>query len=273
MVNRPPYTLLGQCGAIVDVLNEARFVSGTDCRVLLTGESGVGKTLLAQFIHENSPRRQRKMLSRSCAGATQSRLETELFGAGLFERAHGSTLLLVDVGEMGPRIQARMRRFLEDTDATDVRIISATNRDLLRRSSEPAFSVDLYYRLNVAHLQIPALRERREDISYLMGYYLTMLSAQFQLPLCELEPAALSALEAYRWPGNIRELREVAQLLARTHAGRVVGVEQLPEMVLAEQRVTPSIELAPVRSSVAVPVPPVYYQLVTRGPESFWTSV
>jgi transcriptional regulator with GAF, ATPase, and Fis domain len=77
MVNRPPYTLLGQCGAIVDVLNEARFVSATDCRVLLTGESGVGKTLLAQFIHENSPRRQRRMLSRNCAGVTQSRLETE----------------------------------------------------------------------------------------------------------------------------------------------------------------------------------------------------
>ena len=236
MVSRAPCSLLGQCGTIVDVLDEARFVSATDCKVLLTGESGVGKGLLAQFIHENSPRRQRKMLSRNCARVAQSRLETELFEAGLFERAQGSTLLLADVGEMGPRAQTRLLGVLE---TADVRIISATQRDLLQRTSEQAFCVDLYYRLNVAHLQIPALRERREDIAFLVGYYLKMLSEDFRLPLCELDPSALSALDAYSWPGNIRELREVAQHLAVSHAGRVVGVDQLPEAVLAQRGLMP----------------------------------
>lgn len=297
MVNRPPYKLLGQCGAIVEVLNEARFVSATDFKVLLTGESGVGKGLLAQFIHENSPRRQRKMLSRNCAGVAQSRLEMELFGhlrggitdahsdrAGLFERAHGSTLLLVDVGEIGPRIQARLLHVLENGEVPpagsdrgsgmiDVRIISATNRDLLQRTSEQAFCVDLYYRLNVAHLQIPPLRERREDISFLMGSYLKILSEDFRLPLCALDRSALSTLEAHSWPGNIRELREVAQLLALTYAGRVVAVDQLPETVVAERGPMPPIEAAPVLSSVADPVATACYEQITQGLESFWTVV
>ena len=259
MVNQPPYALLGQCGAIVEVLAEARRVSPTNCKVLLTGESGVGKGLLAQFTHENSPRRLRKMLSRTCAGIAQSRLETELFGS--FEKAHRSTLLLADVGDMGPRLQARFLRFLEGgevppagpdrgNETIDVRIISATNHDLLRRASGHAFSVDLYYRLNVAHLRIPPLRERREDIPFLMGTYLKIMSEQFRLPLCELDPAAVSTLEAYWWPGNLRQLREVAQRLAVTHAGRVVAVDHLTETVLAQRGPKPPIE---VRRSVPSP--------------------
>jgi DNA-binding NtrC family response regulator len=238
MGNRPPYTTLGQSPAIVDVLNEARFVSATDFRVLLTGESGVGKRLLAQFIHENSPRRERRMLSRTCAGVAESHFETELFG--LFEKAHGSTLLLAEVDEMGPCVQARLLRFFENGEA-DVRIISAANCDLLQPNSEQAFSVDLYYRLNVACLQVPPLRERREDISFLLGYYLKTLSEHFRLPLCELDPSAVSALEVYSWPGNIRELHELSQLLALTHAGRVVTAEQLPESIATTcyERITP----------------------------------
>ncbi len=287
MVNRPPETLLGQCGAMVEVLKEARYVSATDFNVLVTGESGAGKGLLAQFIHENSPRRERKMLSRNCARVAQSRLDTELFGhvrgttdahtgrAGLFERAHGSTLLLSEVGEMGPRVQSRLLRFLDNGEVApvgsdggnrmiDVRIISATNRDLLQRSPEQAFSVDLYYRLNVALLRIPALRERREDISFLIGHYLKILSEEFRLPLCELDPSALSRLEAYSWPGNIRELHEVAELLALTHAGRVVVADQLPETVLA-QRPMPPLETAPILSSIDDPVATACYEQIMQN--------
>ena len=248
MADGAPYTVLGQSGAIGDVLDDARCVSATDCKVLLTGERGVGKGLLAQFIHGNSPRRQHKMLSRRCAGVAQSRLESELFEGGLFEQAGGSTLMLVDIDEMGPRTQTRLLHVLENGE--DVRIISATSRDLLRRTSEPAFSVDLYYRLNVAHLQIPALRERREDIAFLMRYYLKILSEEFQLPPCELDSSAWSALEAYSWPGNIRELHDVAQLLAVTHAGCLVGVEQLPEAVLAYRSPMSTADAAPVSTSL-----------------------
>lgn len=249
MVNRQLFTMLGQSRAFAQVIKEARFVSATDFNVLLAGESGVGKGLIAQFIHENSPRRQRTMLSQHCAGVAQSQLETDLFDSGLLERAHGSTLLLTDVGEMGSRLQARLLRFLENGEASqgsdvgneimDVRIIAATNRDLLQRPSEQEFCVDLYYRLNVAHLQMPPLRECREDISFLVRNYLKILSERLRLPLCELDPGALSALEGYSWPRNISELREVAQLLALTHAGRVVTVNQLPERILAEQSPQP----------------------------------
>jgi two-component system, NtrC family, response regulator AtoC len=270
MVHGAPYALLGQCGAIVDVLNEARSVSATDFEVLLTGESGVGKGWLAQFIHENSRRRQRKMLSRSCAGVAQARLETELFEAGLFERAHGGTLLLADVGDMGPRLQALLLRFLENGE--DVRIISATARDLLLPASEQAFCVDLYYRLNVAHLQIPPLRERRDDISFLMGYHLKNLSEHFRLPLCELDASAWSTLEAYSWPGNIRELRHVARFLAMKHAGRVVAVDQLPEAVLPRRGPMPPIGAAPVRSTLAGPVATVWSEQITQDPK-YWTAV
>src|SRR5262249_10958226 len=136
------------------------------------------------------------------------------------------TLLFEEVDEMGPRLQELLLRVLEQAD---VRIISATYRDLLQRTADLAFSVDLYYRVNVTHLQIPPLRERREDISFLMTSHLKMLSEQLRLPLCELHPSALEKLEGYGWPGNVRELRHVAEILAVMHAGRMVTVDQLPE--------------------------------------------
>ena len=270
MLNRPSYTRLGQSGAIEQVLTEARFVSATNFNVMLAGEPGVGKGFVAQCIHENSPRRRRKMLSRNCAGIAESRLETELFGhGGLLERAHRSTLLLDDIGELGPRTQALLYRFL---DTGEVRIISATNRDLLECDSKHAFCADLYYRLNLAYLRIPALRERREDISFLMEHYLKHFSEQFRLKLCKLAPSALSTLEAYSWPGNIRELREVAELLALTQAGRVVAVDQLPETILAHRGSMP-MDTGSAASSVADAVAAACYDQITQGGESFWTVV
>jgi transcriptional regulator with GAF, ATPase, and Fis domain len=272
--------VLGQSRAILDVLNEARFVASTDFTVLLTGESGVGKGLLAHFIHEHSPRRQRKMASLNCAGVPESRLAAELFGdvrgsfgdrAGLFAMASSSTLLLDEVGEMGARIQARLVNVLDETP--DVRIISATSRDLLQGTSGRAFRVDLYYRLNVAHLQIPPLRERREDIALLMAYQLKILSERFRLPLCELDQSAVATLEAYRWPGNIRELRGVAEFLALTHAGRVVAVSELPATVLEQRGSRPPIEAAPVPRHGADAVATACYEQITQGLESFWTVV
>jgi len=286
-VNRRPSALLGQSQAILEVLNEARFVSATDFRVLLTGESGVGKKQFAQFIHENSPRRQRSMLSVNCASVPESRLETALFAhadggsptghqyAGLFEMAHGSTLLLDDVDGMGPRTQALLLRVLENGDiphpgsgrrnkTVDVRIISATDGDLLECAEEKSFRIDLFYRLNVAHLQVPPLRARREDISLLMEDCLESLSEQFRLPLCELHPSALAKLESHSWPGNIRELHDVAEYLALTYPGAVVTVDQLPELVLWP---------APFVPSTADPVASACFDRITKDMESFWTVV
>ena len=271
MVNRPSYSMLGQSGAIAEVLNEARFVSATDFNVLLTGESGVGKGVLAQFIHENSPRRQRKMLTRKCAAVVQSRLETDLFGhvpgsiadahtdrTGLFGRADGSTLFLDEVGELGRRLQTRLLGVIEN--GHNVRLISSTSRDLLERTPEQAFCVDLYYRLNVVHLQIPPLRARPEDISFLMGNCLKARSEDFRLPLCELHPFALAKLEHYRWPGNIRELSDVAEHLALVHAGRVVAVDQLPQTILEQRGPAQPIGDALDRTSVTDPVATACYE-------------
>lgn len=270
MLNGAAYTQLGQSGAIEQLLIEARLVSATNFNVLLAGEPGVGKGMLAQCIHEHSSRRKRKMLSRNCAGVAQSRLETELFGhGGLLERADRGTLLLDDVGELGSHAQALLYRFL---DTGDVRIISATNRDLLECDSKP-FSADLYYRLNLAYLQIPALRERREDILFLMEQNLKIFSEQFRLKPCNLAPSAASALEAYSWPGNIRELREAAKLLALTQAGRVVAIDQLPETVLASRGAMPPIETPPLPSYVADAVAAACYDQITQNGESFWTVV
>ncbi len=295
-VNRRPYALLGESHAILDVLNEARFVSATDFRVMLTGESGVGKKQFAQFIHDNSPRRQRTMLSVNCARVPESRLETALFAgaddgvsgagshcAGLFEMAHGSTLLLDDVDAIGPHMQALLLRALENDnaphrasgrrhEAVDARIISATDSDLLKRDADKPFRLDLYYRLNVAHLQIPPLRERREDIPFVMEACLESLSEQFRLPLCELHPSALSRLEAHSWPGNIRELHDVAEYLALTYAGRVVTADQLPEMVLAQGGSAPA-GTPPFPSSTADPVAWACFERITKDGGSFWTDV
>jgi len=283
-----PSALLGQSHAILQVLNEARFVSATDFRVLLSGESGVGKKQFAQFLHENSPRRQRTMLSVNCSSVPESRLETALFAhadgggsstghqyAGLFEMSHGSTLLLDDVDGMGPRTQALLLHVLENgsipqpgsgrrSKTVDVRIISSTDVDLLERASEKSFRVDLFYRLNVAHLQIPPLRERREDIAFLMEDCLESLSEQFRMPLCELHPSALAKLQAHSWPGNVRELHEVAEYLALTHAGTVVTADQLPELVLWP---------APFVPSAADPVASACFERITQDMESFWTAV
>ena len=285
-----PYALLGKSHAIVDILKEARLVSATDFRVLLTGESGVGKKQCARFIHESSPRRQRAMLSVNCAQVPESRLETALFthadgggghtghdGAGLFEMAQGSTLLLDDVDGMAPHTQALLLRAL-DNDAIenlrsnrpnktlDVRIISATECDLLERSAGKSFCDDLFYRLNLVHLHIPPLRERREDVSCLMEACLESLSEQVGLPLCVLHPTALAKLEAHSWPGNIREVQDVAEFLALTNPGRVVTIDQLPETVLAQSGSAPV-------PTAADPVASACFERITQNMESFWTVV
>jgi transcriptional regulator with GAF, ATPase, and Fis domain len=295
-VSRPRHAILGNSRAILDVIAEARYVAPTDAKVLITGESGVGKELLAHFVHDNSPRSRRPMASINCAGVPESLLETELFGhargsftdahadrAGLFETANGGTVLLDEIGETGPRMQALLLRVLENGEiqrvgsdrvrhAVDVRIISATNRDLLHETQEKSFRLDLYYRLNVVNLYIPPLRERREDIRVLFDHFLQVMSERCHEPPCELDDEAYATLEAHNWPGNIRELRNVAERVAlQPGTGSVVKALHLSRKILhSDSAATGTAAAAP---ALADAVASACFDRMVRGRESFWTVI
>jgi DNA-binding NtrC family response regulator len=198
--------------------------------VLVRGESGVGKELIARAIHQASPRRDGPYLALNCAALSASLLESELFGhergaftgaserkIGKFEAAHGGTLMLDEIGEMSLEAQAKFLRILEGKPfvrlgsnqpiTVDVRVIAATNRDLEQAVGQGLFRSDLYFRLRVIELNVPPLRHRQEDIAVLAEHFLDRLSATDRLPRRELSEAALAAMQSYHWPGNIRELK------------------------------------------------------------------
>jgi transcriptional regulator with GAF, ATPase, and Fis domain len=305
-VARLSHSMLGQSRAILDLISEARYVAPTDSTVLVTGESGVGKELLAHFIHENSPRSRRPLASINCAGVPETLLESELFGhtrgsftdahtdrAGLFESANGGTVLLDEVGEMGPRMQALLLRVLENGEiqrigsdrprhSVDVRVISATNRDLLMQTRERTFRLDLYYRLNVVNLIIPPLRQRREDIRMLLDHYLAVMSQRFNVPAREIDARTYALLEEYHWPGNIRELRNVAERLTLQQGRGIVTPKDLPAEIAnavssatdvaatsAEPAGAPPAPGGPATDAVAA----ACFERMVRGLESFWTVV
>ena len=204
-------------------------LTDTALPVVIQGESGTGKELVARAIHFNGPRRDRPFVSENCAAIPETLLESTLFGyvrgaftgadhdtRGLFEVADGGTLFLDEVGEMSPAMQGKLLRVLQEgefrrvggerTRKVDVRIVAATNRDLARMVEEGKFRQDLYFRLNVARILLPPLRERREDIPLIVEHLLAKHAANAATPAKPLDPAALARLVAYRWPGNVREL-------------------------------------------------------------------
>jgi transcriptional regulator with GAF, ATPase, and Fis domain len=296
-LSRVQQPMLGKSQAILDVLAEARYVAPTDSKVLITGESGVGKELLANFVHENSPRSRMPMASINCAGVPESLLESELFGhtrgsftdahadrAGLFEKANGGTVLLDEIGETGARMQALLLRVLENgeiqrvgsdrlSQGVDVRIISATNRDLFQQTKDKTFRLDLYYRLNVVNLVIPPLRERREDIRLIFDFFLQSLSQRFRVPVCEVDADAYGKLEAYNWPGNIRELRNVAERVILQRGGRPLTADALPTEILYVGREDGLSAVAAAAPALADAIAEACFVRMVRGRESFWTVV
>jgi transcriptional regulator with PAS, ATPase and Fis domain len=285
--------LVGASKAIRELIAEADYIASTHSKVLLTGESGVGKEVFARYIHQHSLRRHGPMITINCAGVPETLLESELFGhvrgsftdahrdrRGLFEMAHGGTVLLDEVGEMSMRMQALLLRFLETgeiqpvgsdqpTRIVDVRVIAATNRNLLDETRLKTFREDLYYRLNVVHMIVPPLRERREDVKPLLDHYLRATSEAERRPICHLTPEAEAHLAAYRWPGNIRELRNFAERLVLRYSGCAVSLSDLPaEVFEGEERVA-----APAAAQVERTVPAEAYQRMAAGHESFWTVV
>jgi transcriptional regulator with GAF, ATPase, and Fis domain len=244
-------TLIGCSAAIERLRAAAARVAVGQAKVLVTGESGVGKDLLARFIHARSSRAERPFVAINCAGVSETLLESELFGhvrgsftgayrdkAGLFQLGDKGTVFLDEIGEMSLRMQAMLLRFLENgeikpvgsdvvSSKVDVRIIAATNRNLPDMVARGLFREDLLYRIMVFQLEVPPLRDRREDIRPLIAH----LSAQHHAPTT-IDEEALAVMERYHWPGNIRELQNVVEQLAWLGTG-TAGVKDLPPTLLA----------------------------------------
>ncbi|MEJ2368926.1 MAG: sigma-54 dependent transcriptional regulator [Acidobacteriota bacterium] len=230
-------------------------IAPTLSTVLIQGESGTGKELVARAIHQRSPRRNKPFISVNCGGIPETLLESELFGhvkgaftgayatkKGLFDMAHGGTLFLDEIGEMSPLMQVKLLRALQErrirpVGATedhevDARVLAATNQDLQRMVQDKAFREDLYYRINVINLNLPALRDRREDIPLLVGHFLEKYSRVLKKEPPGLSPQAMSALESYQWPGNIRELENVIERGVALAAKDRIELSHLPDHIL-----------------------------------------
>ena len=232
----------------------AKEVASTDATVLITGESGTGKELFAQAIHAASPRAQGPLIALNCAGIPESLLEAELFGyepgaftdakhtkPGKFQIAEGGTLFLDEIGELSATAQAKLLRVLEDhtidplgarhSHRVNIRVLAATNEDLVAHIKSGRFRLDLYYRLNVYQLRIPPLRERREDIEPILLMFLERARQEHGCRITRIAPEALAILQHHDWPGNVRELHNVVEWLTITCKHPMIQPEHLPQSV------------------------------------------
>jgi DNA-binding NtrC family response regulator len=245
---------LGRSKRFLDVLGLAEQVAPTGSTVLIQGESGTGKEVVARYIHELSERSEGPFLSLNCGALPESLLESELFGhvkgsftgavrdrEGLFAAARGGTFFLDEIAEMTPATQVKLLRVLQEREAlpvggtepipVDVRVIAATNKDLDEEIRQGRFRSDLYYRLNVIALNLPPLRERRDDIPLLVDHFLQRMAEGREEPVKRLSPEALDAVLAYDWPGNVRELENAIEHAAILSGREEIGPESLPERI------------------------------------------
>jgi two-component system NtrC family response regulator len=311
--------LIGTSAEIQELRDEIARISSSDAKVLITGESGVGKELVARAIHNQSRRASATFVAMNCAGLPETLLESELFGhvkgsftgayrdkAGKLELADRGTVFLDEVGEMTLRMQGLLLRFLETGELqkvgsdrasgiVNVRVIAATNRDLSTLIADGKFREDLYYRLNVIHLQVPALRERRADIPALVEHFLARFgshradalamaatgtnghggaavrfvgSAEVGASARRVSPEAMAALVEYPWPGNVRELENAIERIVVRARGEVVTVEDLPLEIRAQR----GVSLRPKRERRRTVADDLYKRL-REEQESFWTAV
>lgn len=244
--------IVGRSPLLEQALEKIRIVAGTDTSVLILGESGTGKEKTALAIHQLSPRASRPFITLNCAALPESLIESELFGhergaftgasarrAGKFEQAAGGTLFLDEIGEMPLDAQAKLLRVLQEKEVerlggdktikVDVRIVTATNRNLEKEVAAGRFRLDLYFRLNVFPIELPPLRDRREDIPQLAAYFLEHYAQKYQKAVDTINPAALAQLQQYSWPGNIRELQHLVERHVLLATGRDIERFQLPE--------------------------------------------
>lgn len=247
-------TIIGKSSEMQKVFQKIRKVASSKASVLITGESGVGKELVANAIHQLSNRGKQKLISVNCAALSKDLLESELFGhekgsftgaqglhRGRFELAHNSTLFLDEIGEIDQNIQVKILRVLqerkfervggEETIDVDVRVIAATNKDLEKEIQLGKFREDLYYRLNVVHIHIPPLRERKDDIPLLIASFLQEFAKENDKEIEGIDTRARSALYKFDWPGNIRQLRNCIESAVVMCEGKFITLEDLPPSV------------------------------------------
>ena len=324
MRHASPPSLVGQTPALRDLMEEISRVADSDAKVLITGESGTGKELVAREIHVRSARAPRPFVPVNCAGIPETLLESELFGyikgsftgayrdrPGKLESADQGTIFLDEIGEMTVRMQGLLLRFLETGEVqkvgsdriekhVNVRVIAATNRSLSEMVAQGQFREDLFYRLNVIHLSVPSLRERREDIPLLVEHFLARFNARSNgggnghanvnahgngnghatgngngsgeptgagPASLTVPPDVIAALMEHNWPGNIRELENVIERLVVTKRRDAVRVEDLPSEIRVTRTTSP-LRFRERRRTIADDL----YRRVKEG-ESFWTSV
>ncbi|RME50809.1 MAG: sigma-54-dependent Fis family transcriptional regulator [Deltaproteobacteria bacterium] len=248
---RGAFEIVGESPAMQEIYRIIRKVAPSSTTVLITGESGTGKELVANALHRESPRRNAPFIKTNCAAIPPTLLESEFFGhekgaftgavagkPGRFELADGGTLFLDEIGELPREMQAKLLRVLQDrsfervggvkTIEVDVRVIAATNTDLVRAVAEGKFREDLFYRLNVVTIALPPLRSRREDIALLANHFLEEMRRRHGRPVRTIDPAALARLTAYDWPGNIRQLQNVIERALLFAEGETIRPEDLP---------------------------------------------
>lgn len=246
------FEIIGNAPALDNALSTAIRVANTDLTVLITGESGVGKEVFSKIIHALSPRKHSKFIAINCGAIPEGTINSELFGhekgaftgaaaerKGYFETVSGGTIFLDEIGEMPPDTQAFLLRVLESgefirvgssvTQSTDVRVIAATNVDLLERIRKGKFREDLYYRLNTVPIHVPALKERRNDIALLFRKFTVDFAEKYRTTPIKLDERAELVFENYSWPGNIRELKNVAEQLSVLSEDKIITAETLVE--------------------------------------------
>jgi DNA-binding NtrC family response regulator len=285
--------LVGTSATVHDVELEIECAAKSDAKVLITGESGVGKEVVARLIHQRSRRAPEPLVTINCAGVPDSLLESELFGhvrgsftdayrdkRGWLEQAQGGTIFMDEVGEMSLRMQALLLRFLENGEiqrvgsdqvrsALNVRVIAATNRDLMTRIAEKSFREDLFYRLNVIHVAIAPLRDRQEDIPLLFAHFIRVYCGRHGIEPPRVLDETMARLTAYHWPGNVREVKNVVErMVVRTQSG-VITPEDLPREI-SGRWVAPAPSLTPLAPR---PTPDVLFERMSVGGESFWSVV
>lgn len=256
---------------IQDVIEQ---ISSTSVAVLITGESGVGKEIVAKAVHNASTRRTKPFVAINCAALPPTLLEAELFGyekgaftgatqrhLGKFEQAQGGTLLLDEVSEMDPSLQAKLLRALQEREIerlggsgpvqVDVRIIATSNRNLPQAVEQGQFRQDLYYRLHVINIEIPSLRDRPRDIELLANHFLALYSDQFNKPLMSFAPDAMNKLMQYKWPGNVRELNNLIQRTSLLANNMIITAKDIPIEIGQETSSDNWIASLPIGKSLA----------------------
>ena len=285
-------SILGETPAVVTLRENIAFAARTDAKVLISGESGVGKELVSRMVHSQSRRASWPLLTVNCAAIAETLLESELFGhargsftgayrdrVGLLERAHRGSVFMDEVGETSPRMQGLLLRFLETGEIqpvgseriqtrVDVRVIAATNRVLIDRVAAGEFREDLYYRLNVIHVTVPPLRERRADLPLLLEHFMRTFAAQYGTDVPELSKDALDVFLEHDWPGNVRELKNVVERLVIARRSRPLERADIPIEAKSNARPGP----APAQPAPGgTPADALFEEIVTYG-QSFWSA-